>query len=196
MQQSQADPEVRLTDAARARARLLSTRSGLRCWPTPTGWPLSTRQTPEYFKRQAQLRSIALEIAVAMRLSEGQVHRRLSCAGTVRDQAPAVWSAFAAGQVDAYRVTMIADTITKLARPASIAKLDAKVIGYAATHTSIELRGWLKRFVARVEADLFNERAEAERADRTGRGRNTERTACPGSTPTCRRTWPRRSTSA
>ncbi len=101
-----------------------------------------------------------------MRLSEGQVHRRLSCAQTVRDQAPTVWSAFAAGSVDAYRVTMIADTITKLHRPASIAKLDTKVIGYAATHTSIELRGWLRRFVARVEADLFNERAEAERADR------------------------------
>ncbi len=147
-------------------AHVLNTSSGPRCWPTPTGSPPSTQSRSAYFKRQAQLRSIALEIAVAMHLSEGQVHRRLSCAQTIRDQAPTVWSAFAAGAVDAYRVTMIADTITKLHRPASIAKLDTKVIGYATTHTSIELRGWLRRFVARVEADLFNERAEAERADR------------------------------
>ena len=35
---------------------------------------------------------------------------------------------------------------------------------YAETHTVAELRRWLKIFVARVEADLFNERAERERA--------------------------------
>ncbi|MGA8850429.1 MAG: DUF222 domain-containing protein, partial [Aeromicrobium sp.] len=156
------NPKIRLTDAARARACAEHVE-----WAEMLAYSdrLVTEYavTPEYFKCQAQLRSIALEIAVAMHLSEGQVHRRLSCAQTVRDHSPTVWAAFAAGSVDAYRITMIADTIAKLHRPASIAKLDSKVIGYAATHTSIELRGWLRRFVARVEADLFNERAEAER---------------------------------
>ncbi len=165
MQQSQGNHEQRLTAAAASRARAEHAE-----WAEMLAYSdhltAEYAQTSEYFTRQAQLRSIALEIAVAMNLSEGQVHRRLSCAGTVRDQAPAVWAAFAEGVVDAYRVTMIADTIDKLVRPASVAKLDAKVVAYARTHTSVELRGWLRRFVARVEADLFVERAEAERADR------------------------------
>ncbi|MGA8851317.1 MAG: DUF222 domain-containing protein [Aeromicrobium sp.] len=178
MQQSQRNPEVRLTAAAQTCAAAEHA-----VWAEMLAYSdrlaAEYSATPEYFKRQAQLRSIALEIAVAMRLSEGQVHRRLSCAETVRDQAPTVWAAFAAGSVDAYRITMIADSIDKLHRPASVARLDSKVISYATTHTSIELRGWLRRFVARVEADLFNERAEAERADRHV-SVVTVRTACPG----------------
>src|SRR5664279_3896805 len=75
-------------------------------------------------------------------------------------------AAFAAGVVDGQRAAMISDAVDKLVRPESVATLDAKVVDYAQTHTSVELRGWLKRFIVRVEADLFNERAEAERADR------------------------------
>jgi len=40
------------------------------------------------------------------------------------------------------------------------------VVGYADSHTVAELRRWLKLFVARIEADLFNERAEEEREQR------------------------------
>ncbi len=97
MQQSQRNPEVRLTAAARTCAAAEHA-----VWAEMLGYSdrlvAEYAVTPEYFKRQAQLRSIALEIAVAMHLSEGQVHRRLSCAQTVRDQAPTVWSAFAAGR--------------------------------------------------------------------------------------------------
>ncbi|MGA9715609.1 MAG: DUF222 domain-containing protein, partial [Aeromicrobium sp.] len=134
MQQSQGNQVQRLTASASSRARAEHAE-----WAEMLAFSdrlaAEYTQTSEYFKRQAQLRSIALEIAVAMHLSEGQVHRRLSCAETVRHQAPTVWAAFGDGVVDAYRVTMIADTITKLIRPASVAKLDAKVVAYAQTHT-------------------------------------------------------------
>jgi hypothetical protein len=56
--------------------------------------------------------------------------------------------------------------VDRLERPASIERLDRQVVGYAEKHTVAEVRRWLKLFVARVEPDLFNERAERSRADR------------------------------
>ena len=165
MQQSQDDPEVRLIEAARIVAaaehqlwaQMLDHAEQLEA-------EYST--TPEYFLRQSQLRSIALEIGVAMQMSEGQVHRILSAAERLRDQAPAVWSAFADGVIDAKRAVLISDAVGRLEREASIAKLNLKAVAYAADHTSIELKAWLKRFVARTESDLFNQRSEHERAER------------------------------
>ena len=61
---------------------------------------------------------------------------------------------------------IISDAVDKLARPESIEELDARVVAYAETHTSVELRTWVKKFIAKVEADLLVERAEAERTQR------------------------------
>ena len=122
--------------------------------------------TESYFARQAQMASIALSIAAAMQLSEGQVHRKLGAARTLVEQAPTVWAAFADGLVDANRAVMIAAAVDKLQRPESVARLDAKVVTYARSHTSIQLKTWLATFVADTESDLFNERAAAEREQR------------------------------
>ena len=56
--------------------------------------------------------------------------------------------------------------LDKLERDESIERLDRQVVAYAERHTVAETRRWLKRFVARVEADLFNERAERALEDR------------------------------
>ncbi|MGJ9421334.1 DUF222 domain-containing protein [Aeromicrobium sp. CF3.5] len=122
--------------------------------------------TEEYFHRQAQLLSIPLEIGVAMAMSEGQIRRVLSAAERLRDRTPAVWAAFADGVIDARRAHLISDAVGRLQCDTSIAKLNLKAVGYAANHTTIELKTWLKQFIARTEADLFNERAENERAQR------------------------------
>ena len=61
---------------------------------------------------------------------------------------------------------VIADAIDKLKREDSIVRLDQRVVAYGETHTLTELRRWLKRYVARVEADLQAERADDERAKR------------------------------
>ena len=70
MQQSQGIHEQRLTAAAALRARAEHAE-----WAEMLAYAdrLITEysQTTEYFRRQAQLKSIALEIAVAMHLSEG-----------------------------------------------------------------------------------------------------------------------------
>jgi hypothetical protein len=165
MQQSQDDLEVRLTAASVARARAEHVE-----WAQMLTYAdqLAAEQAheDEFFRRQALLRSIPLEIAVATGHSEGQVHRILAAAERLRDQAPAVWSAFADGVIDARRAVLISDAVGRLQRPASVAKLNLKAVAYAADHTSVELKAWLKRFVARVESDLFNDRAENERAER------------------------------
>ncbi len=165
MQQTQAEPEIRLSAAARVCA---AAEHGLWVEMLDYSERLVTEYgaIEEYFARQATLLSIPLEIGVAMNLSEGQVRRVLSAAERIRDRAPAVWSAFADGVIDARRAHLISDAIGRLKRDASITKLNLKAVGYAANHTSIELKSWLKKFVARTEADLFNERAESERSQR------------------------------
>ncbi|HJR90594.1 MAG TPA: DUF222 domain-containing protein [Aeromicrobium sp.] len=123
-------------------------------------------ENPRVFQKQAELSLIALEIGRQTGLSEMQVRYRVAAARRVRDKAPSVWTAFADGRIDAARVREISGAIEKLKRPESIARLDLRVVDYAAAHTIAELRRWLKLFVARSEADLFNERAEDERRQR------------------------------
>jgi hypothetical protein len=124
------------------------------------------RENPRLFERQAELSMIAMEIGRSTGMSEGQVWALVSAARRVRDETPSVWAAFEAGRVDAPRVRHISGAIDKLQRAESIARLDRQVVAYAETHTVAELRRWLKIFVARIEADLFSERAERALADR------------------------------
>ena len=123
-------------------------------------------ENPRVFQQQAESSQIAAEIGRSTGLSEVQVSHRVAAARRVRDRAPSVWEAFADGRIDAARVREIGGAVEKLQRPESIARLDARVVAYAESHTVAELRRWLKLFVARTEADLFAERAERARADR------------------------------
>lgn len=116
--------------------------------------------------RQAELSFIPTDIARTMHWSEGQVTHRVAQARRVRDKAPLVWEAFGAGGIDAAKAREISSAIERLKRPESIERLDRQVVAYAERHTTAEVRRWLKLFVARVESDLFNERAEDERKQR------------------------------
>ena len=117
-------------------------------------------------KRLVERGAVALAIGEAMGFSEGQVQVRLSFADTVRDHSPTTWAAFVDGRVDLARVREIGHTIGQLKRTESVHRLDRRVVEYAQTHTVAELRGWLRRFVRRVEADLAIERADDERTKR------------------------------
>jgi hypothetical protein len=117
-------------------------------------------------RKHVERGSVALTIAEASAMSEGQVQYRLSFAGTVRDQSPTTWDAFVDGRIDLARVREIGSTIDQLKRAESVHRLDRRVVGYAETHTVAELRAWLKAFVRRVEADLAAERADDERTKR------------------------------
>jgi len=158
--------EGRLTDLTRARAKSEAAE-----WAAMLDY--AVRLEAEYnsvdtteFARQANIATIPLEIGTATALSEHQVHRRLTAADRVRGGAPQTWLAFESGRIDASRVLVISDAIDKLKREDSIVRLDQRVVTYAEGHTLTELRRWLKRFIARVETDLYRERADDERAKR------------------------------
>ncbi|AWB92200.1 HNH endonuclease signature motif containing protein [Aeromicrobium chenweiae] len=117
-------------------------------------------------RRKIERSAIALTIGEATGMSEAQIQLRLSIADRVREKTPQVWEAFVDGLLDFSRVRDISATIEKLHREESVARLDSRVLSYAADHTGTELRQWLRRFVQRVEADLAVERADAARAGR------------------------------
>ena len=118
-------------------------------------------------RRQVEKGMVPHTIGQAMGLSEGQVQNRVTMAKRVREEAPQTWLAFMDGRIDAARVREISQTIDRLQREESIIRLDQRVVVYASTHTTAELRAWLRRFVVRVERDLAAERAEDERAKRS-----------------------------
>ncbi|GAA2075786.1 HNH endonuclease signature motif containing protein [Aeromicrobium halocynthiae] len=109
---------------------------------------------------------IAMEIGQAMGLSEHQVVSRFAVADRVIEHAPACWAAFCDGLIDAARVREISTGLDRLERESSWALLDEKALAYATTHTTSELRAWIKRFVTRVEPDEALDRAEKAREQR------------------------------
>lgn len=124
-------------------------------------------QTEDYFRRMVERSAIPLTIGRLVGLSEGQVSSRLAVADRVRAHAPNTWKAFRKGRVDGARVREISHAIGKLKLANSYERLDKLGLAYAETHTVAELRSWLKRFVARVEPEGFNARADEERRRRS-----------------------------
>ena len=120
----------------------------------------------DYFRRMALRSAIPLTIGQLVGLSEGQVSSRVAVGERVRARTPHTWGAFRAGRVDGSRVREISRAIEKLQRPESHARLDHVGLAYAESHTLVELRGWLKRFIARIEPEAFNARADEERRHR------------------------------
>ncbi|MGH1563741.1 DUF222 domain-containing protein [Mumia sp. DW29H23] len=117
-------------------------------------------------RRQLHVRAARVDIAVAAGFSEGQLRARLTEARAVRERLPRVWAAAGEGSLDGYRVHLIAETLGRLGEDASVERLDERVVPYAACHTTVELKAWLRRFVARAEPDADAERAARARADR------------------------------
>jgi hypothetical protein len=116
--------------------------------------------------RLVERSAIALEIGQATGLSEGQVTARLADAERLRSRAPQTWNAFRDGRIDWARGREVSSALNLLVHPESHDRLDDTVVAYATTHTVAELRGWLKRFVARIEAEEAAARAEAARRSR------------------------------
>ena len=124
-------------------------------------------QTEDYFRRMVERSAIPLTIGRLVGLSEGQVSSRLAVADRVRKRAPRTWKAFRKGRVDGARVREISHAIGQAQACTSHDWLDKLGLDYAETHTVAELRSWLKRFVARVEPEGFNARADEERRRRS-----------------------------
>jgi hypothetical protein len=122
---------------------------------------LSARQVED--ARQVAI----LEVAVELHVAQGFVANLVSATRTLVMDLPTVWAAHVRGEVDRAKAREIASTAWKLHAPENITRLDETVLAYATTHTLGQLKGWLRRFLVRVEPDRAIERRKAAHADRT-----------------------------
>ncbi|MDR6119533.1 hypothetical protein QE370_002717 [Aeromicrobium sp. SORGH_AS981] len=122
---------------------------------------LSARQVED--ARQVAI----LEAALELHLAQGFVANLVSATRTLVVDLPVVWAGHLRGEVDRAKAREIASTAWKLHHPENITRLDETVLAYATTHTLGQLKGWLRRFLIRVEPDHAIERRQAAHADRT-----------------------------
>ena len=101
-----------------------------------------------------------LEVAVELEQASGFVAHLVASTATLQADLPTVWAAHSEGLIDRAKARAVASARWRLHETASIERLDEAVVAYATTHTLSQLKGWLRRFVIRVE------RAHAERRRR------------------------------
>ncbi|WP_370187381.1 DUF222 domain-containing protein, partial [Aeromicrobium sp.] len=121
---------------------------------------LSARQVED--ARQVAI----LEVAIELHVAQGFVANLVSSTRTLVMDLPTVWAGHLHGEVDRAKAREIASTAWKLHAPENVTRLDESVLAYATTHTLGQLKGWLRRFLVRVEPDHAIERRKAAQADR------------------------------
>lgn len=120
-------------------------------------------------KRVAKLEAsfAADELSLVLSCPTMTVQRRLAQARRVRGRLPRVWIACHEGRLDQYRAGLIDEALQRLHNPQSIHELNEKVVPYAGAHTPVQLKAWLRRFIARVEPDNVKKRNKIELANRS-----------------------------
>lgn len=103
------------------------------------------------------------ELSLVLKQPTRTVQCRLADAHRVRGRLPLTWEAFGAGRIDGYRMSLIASAVGKLRDNYSIIELDYWVVDYASTHTTSQLRAWLRRFVAKNAPDQKAAKTEREK---------------------------------
>ncbi|MEJ7636217.1 DUF222 domain-containing protein [Aeromicrobium sp.] len=111
-------------------------------------------------RRDLEAGFAADELGVVLHLPTKTVQDRLAQSRRVRNLLPRTWESFVAGEVDAYRIGLVAAAAAKLGDNHDLIHLDHIIGGYAAAHTPAQLRGKLKRFVARWAPNSGSVRAE------------------------------------
>ena len=101
-----------------------------------------------------------LEVAVELEQASGFVAHLVASTTTLQTDLPTVWAAHSSGLIDRAKARAVASARWRLHETASVERLDETVVAYATTHTLSQLKGWLRRFVIRLE------RAHAERRRR------------------------------
>ena len=116
--------------------------------------------------RRMEMSFAAEELGAVLKQPGQAVQVRLAEARRARGRMPATWLAHLRGEIDGWKVRLIASTAGSLCEPDSLVQLDAKVVAYASTHTATQTKAWLRRFVARVEPDRLQTRTRRALADR------------------------------
>jgi hypothetical protein len=122
--------------------------------------------TDDLTLRHMEMSFAAEELGAVLHQPGQAVQVRLAEARRVRGRMPATWLAHLRGEIDGWKLRLIASTVGSLCEPDSMVQLDAKVVAYASTHTATQTKAWLRRFVARVEPDRHQVRTRRALADR------------------------------
>ena len=107
-----------------------------------------------------------LEVAVELEVASGFVAHLVAATRTLTGDLPTVWAAHSEGRIDRAKARAIASARWRLHEDASVELLDESVVPYATGHTLSQLKGWLRRFVIRVEADNAARRRREATAQR------------------------------
>ena len=110
--------------------------------------------------RELQAGFAADELGVALHQPTRTVQCRLADARRIRGLMPNTWEAFGRGEVDTYRMSLIASAVAKLNDNYQRIDLDDGVAAYAASHTTAQLKAKLRRYVARCVPDQTAAKAE------------------------------------
>ncbi|MFD5821606.1 HNH endonuclease signature motif containing protein [Nesterenkonia xinjiangensis] len=112
--------------------------------------------------RDAALRDAALILGATEAVTSGI----LTAARTTRTSLPTTWTAYTTGEIDTPRMRTIARAAMTLIRAEHFGALDAAAAAAAARMTVGELRGWLRRYIARLDPAHYAADCAASRADR------------------------------
>ncbi|MET3804658.1 hypothetical protein ABIB25_001653 [Nakamurella sp. UYEF19] len=123
-----------------------------------TGVGISARYEPGEFA--------ATEIGLAVKVTKFSVQRTMGITRRLQEEAPQVWDAWLAGDVDLRRAGKISSALLRLTRDSSKRLLNLLVVPVATCKTAELLGRWLNEFVAKVEPDQTNERLRRSFADR------------------------------
>ena len=107
-----------------------------------------------------------MEIGLAVTATRHSVQRVVARAGRLQSEAPDVWDAWIAGDINEAKAVHINHALLRLVREDSKRLLNALVVPVAVEKTPELLRRWLNRFVARVEPEETDERIRRSLEDR------------------------------
>jgi Domain of unknown function (DUF222) len=106
------------------------------------------------------------ELAPLLRQQPWHVRCLVARTRRVRSALPAVWDAFAAGDLDADQVAVVDRVARRATQSATLAAIDDQAVEAAATRSPKQLGSWLLRLILALEPDAFaarHRRALAER---------------------------------
>ncbi|MBN9193375.1 HNH endonuclease signature motif containing protein [Microbacterium sp.] len=105
-----------------------------------------------------QHRSVAAEVAAALRVSDRTVQRQLADAALLTERFPATHAALRAGLISRAHVSVIMDAGRHLADPDDLARYEAMILPYAQTVTAGRLRPVARLRVERVLPSSLQDR--------------------------------------
>lgn len=126
---------------------------------------LRRRQSETILDREQRRLTVAYaadELSQVVLQAPRSVQCRLAAYRRVRSRLPLTWGAHLAGKIDGYRVQLIASAVDKLRDNHSVIELDYRIGSYASSHTPAQVKGWLSRFVARIEPEAAKARAREQ----------------------------------